>query len=243
MGIDAVAEQLQTTLAGMQARADPRRYFLAVYLRVTLAIRAELTAGGFRDPDWVDRWDAVFASLYLDAVARADRSEPVPGPWAVAFAADRQPPVRQVLLGMNAHINYDMPQALLAVLPAAEFADPERLAGRQADHRRIDAVLARRVTAEGDEAERLGRIGRTDRLLRPLNERATRRFLHEAREKVWTNAVRLDTARSRGPEQLAYRLGELERLSTGRLQRLCAPGPVLLALAVGGFGVVLPPTR
>jgi hypothetical protein len=243
VGIHAVVDQLQDALTGMQARGDPRRYFLAVYLRTTRGILAELDAGGFRDPDWVERWDAVFAAFYLDAVARADRSAPVPGPWAVAFAAGRQPPVRQVLLGMNAHINYDLPQSILAVMPAADFARPDRLALRQADHRRIDAVLTRQVGAEGEQADRLGRITRTDRLLRPLNERATRRFLREARERVWVNAIRLDAARRQGPDILAGRLAELEQLSAGRVRRLSAPGPVLLQLGVAGFGVVLPAAR
>ena len=51
-------------------------------------------------------------------------------------------PVRHVLLGMNAHINYDLPQALLAVITDREFADPALLARREADHRAIDEVLA-----------------------------------------------------------------------------------------------------
>ena len=107
---------------------------------------------------------------------------------------------------------------------------------READHLQVDAVLARRVAAEGAEALRLGAGSRTDRLLRPLNEFATRRFLREAREKVWANAVALDADRRAG----ADRTPELERLSADLVRALCAPGPVLLRLAVGGFGVVLP---
>jgi hypothetical protein len=36
------------------------------------------------------------------------------------------------------------------------------------------------------------------------------------------------------------RLGELERLSTAKVAELTRPGPVLLWLAVRGFGVTLP---
>jgi Family of unknown function (DUF5995) len=39
-----------------------------------------------------------------------------------------------VLLGMNAHINYDLPQARLAVIKDEEFGDAATLARRQADH-------------------------------------------------------------------------------------------------------------
>jgi hypothetical protein len=49
---------------------------------------------------------------------------------------------------MNAHINYDLPQSLIRMIPPADFADPEVLARRHRDHARIDRVLASRVAAE-----------------------------------------------------------------------------------------------
>ena len=39
---------------------------------------------------------------------------------------------------MNAHINYDLPQALVAVITDEEFDDAAVLALREADHRAID---------------------------------------------------------------------------------------------------------
>ena len=80
-----------------------------------------------------------------------------------------------------------------------------------------------------------------DRALQPLNRRASKRFLREARQKVWHNTLALHEARCTGPESYATRLGELEVLSAARIADLLAPGQVLLRLAVAGFGVVLPP--
>jgi len=85
-----------------------------------------------------------FAGLYLDALLADQRGERPPGPWAVAFAAADTaalPPLRHTLLGMNAHINYDLAQALLAVISDAEFDDQALLDRRGADHRHIDQVL------------------------------------------------------------------------------------------------------
>ena len=56
---------------------------------------------------------------------------------------------------MNAHINYDLPQALLTVITDEEFGDAALLARREADHQAIDGVLASRVGAEDDELARL----------------------------------------------------------------------------------------
>lgn len=163
----------------------------------------------------------------------------LPRPWAVAFGTIDLPPLRQVLLGMNAHINCDLPQALLAVIPSEDFDDPERLALRHADHRHLDGVLASRVTAEDEELARLGGATLVDRILQPLNRLGTKRFLRESREKVWDNARSLDQARREGPDALASRLGQLETLSADRVEELCAPGQVVLRLAVHGFGVRL----
>lgn len=241
MGIDTLVHRMQGTLAAMESGGDPRRFFLATYLRTTLAVRDELAVGGFTDAEWVEHWDVVFADLYLDAVEHADHhGKAVPLPWSVAFDARDLPPLRHVLLGMNAHINYDLPQALLAVITAEEFDDPLRMAARKADHQRLDQLLAGRVPAEDAELGKLGGTTLTDRLLRPLNQSGTKRFLRESRDKVWDNARDLERARRAGADVLAARLRELEELSARRVEQLSAPGQVLLKLAVRGFGVRLP---
>ena len=243
-GIGALLRRMEALLEPLEAGGDPGRFFLATYLRTTRAVAEELHRGGFRDPEWVERWDVAFAGLYLDAIETAQAGRHPPEPWAVAFGAgdgaDGLPPLRHVLLGMNAHINYDLPQALLMVIPDAEFADPVLLARRRGDHERIDDVLARQVRAEDGELARRSARTLLDRVLTPLNRWASRRWLREARQKVWHNAVELQRARIAGQEVYAVRLAELEGLSAARIADLRAPGQVLLRLAVRGFGVVLP---
>jgi hypothetical protein len=243
-GMDGLIGRMEDLLAPLEARGDPGRYFLATYLRTTRAVKEELGRGGFRDTAWVERWDVAFADLYLDALEAAEAGRRPPAPWAVAFGAgehDRFPPLRHVLLGMNAHINYDLAQSLLAVISEEEFDDPELLASRAADHEHIDSVLVRRVGAEDSELESLsGGRSLVDRLLQPLNRLGTKRFLRESRAKVWANTRLLDAARRRGADAYAARLAELEHLSATRVADLVAPGQVVLKLAVKGFGVRLP---
>jgi hypothetical protein len=240
-----VIEELIGRMAGMleqlQAAGDQRQYFHATYQRTTIAVAEELKRGGFADGDWVERWDVVFADLYLDALAAALAGRTPARPWDIAFSAPAGlPALRHVLLGMNAHINYDLPQALVAVITDEQFDDPVLLARREADHRAIDNVLASRVAAEDDELVKTSGPGSlTDRLLRPFNRLGTQRFLREAREKVWANAIALSRARRQGPDVYATVLAELEELSAAKVAALEAPGPVLLKLAASGFGVRL----
>lgn len=229
-------------LEPLEAAGDQRRYFHATYQRTTIAVAGELKRGGFTDADWVERWDVAFAELYLDALTADMTGQTPTRPWAIAFGAPAGlPPLRHVLLGMNAHINFDLPQALVAVITDGQFDDAALLARREADHRAIDDVLASRVAAEDDElADISGPAPLLDRLLRPASRLATQRFLREARQKVWTNAIALSQARRQGPHAYAQALAQLEELSAAKVTALQAPGQVLLKLAATGFGVQLP---
>jgi hypothetical protein len=244
--IERLIERMGSLLEPMEADGDPRRHFLATYRRTTIAVHKALLAGHFLDTAWVERWDVVFAGLYLDALEQWNRGEAPPGPWAVAFesATDpRVPPLRHVLLGMNAHINYDLPQALLAAITDDEFLDSAVVARRGIDHERIDAILASRVDAEDLELQRVEAPGdrtRLDRMLKPFNQAATKRFMRESRRKVWRNALALSAARRDGAAALQAKLVELEDLSRRRVEDLRVPGQVLIKLAVRGFGVELP---
>jgi hypothetical protein len=217
------------------------REFLGTYQRTTLAVGKAVDDRYFEDPAWVERWDVAFAELYLGALDAYLSGGVAPRPWRLAFEARADlPALRHVLLGINAHVNYDLPQALLAVISDSDFTDSALMATRRRDHERIDSVLASRVGAEDAELALHGR-SLTDRLLQPLNRLSSKRFLREARTKVWLNTVELQGARLSSSTTYDARLAELEVLSAARIADLLAPGQVLLRLAVAGFGVTLPP--
>jgi hypothetical protein len=99
-----------------------------------------------------------------------------------------------------------------------------------------DALLKDAEQARGQRARSL-----IDRALTPLNRRATGRFLAESRRKVWQNTALLQAARARGPRAYRATLAELELLTAAKIHDLLSPGQVLVKLAAGGFGVLLPP--
>jgi hypothetical protein len=237
-----VAIRLQERLDGLPLAARHRAPFLGAYLRTTVAVGKALQDGLFEDAAWVEQWDVAFAEFYLeahDADLHGNRRG-VARPWRLAFAAPADlPALRHVLLGINAHVNYDLPQAMLAVISSRDFTDPDLIACRRRDHERIDTVLAGRVKAEDTEIQDHRKL--LDRALTPLNRLASKRFLREARLKVWHNVAELQAARLLGDDAYRTRLAELEVLSAAKIADLLAPGQVLLRLAVAGFGVTLPP--
>ncbi len=241
--IAEVVAAMNVRLLRIPPERTAQRLFLETYRRTTLAVGRAIEDAQFEDPEWVQRWDVAFADLYLTALDLDLADSPdVPRPWRLAFDAPASlPALRHVLLGVNAHINYDLPQALLAVISDDEFADPVVVGRRARDHQRIDAVLSGRVGAEDNELGAVSARGMVDRLLQPLNRLSSKRFLREARQKVWHNTAELQQARVAGEQEYAARLAELGVLSAARIADLLAPGQVLLRLAVAGFGVTLPP--
>jgi hypothetical protein len=243
--IEAVAAGMQQRLDRLPARLSQQRVFLSTYQRTTQAVGEAVTTAAFEDPGWVTRWDVAFANLYLTALdAELAGGDKASRPWRLAFAASPDlSPLRHVLLSINAHVNYDLPQALLAVISDDDFADGPLLDRRRRDSERIDTVLTSRVAAAEEELTATGGATVLDRILTPLNRMGSTRFLREARQKVWHNTLELHDSRVVGPAEYADRLAELELLSAAKIADLLLPGPVLLRLAVAGFGVSLPPSN
>ena len=244
MHLSELIERMEAVSAELRGAHDPRRFFHDTYLRTTRAVSDEIDAGGFLDGPWVSQWDVVFAELYLDAFAEWQRTGTAVAPWQYAFDVTKRepdaPPLRHVLLGMNAHINYDLAQALVAMIPPEHFDDVAIVERRSRDHAHIDTVLLRRVADEDDELRSVSRPrALLDRMLAPLNRAGTRRFLRESRRKVWHNARVLDAARRDSPAAYEARLKELAALAEDRLADLGVSRFVVIDLARKGFGVEL----
>jgi len=235
-----VLDELDRRSKSLPAEMEFRRIFIATYRRTTEAVGRSIEDGGFEDPTWMTAWDAAFADLFFVAHDDDLAGEVPPRPWRLAFRPRNElNTLQHLLLGMNAHINFDLPQALLTVISDHDFADPVLIDRRRRDHERIDRILAARVAAEDDELGGPRKL--RDRVLRPFNRASSKRFLREARQKVWWNTFELQQARLAGPDAYCSRLSELELLSAAKIADLTTSGQVLLRLAVAGFGVTLPP--
>jgi Family of unknown function (DUF5995) len=245
--IDQLLARLEATYAPLLAHGDEKRHFHGLYLRNTQAVKAEIDRDGFLDAEWVERWDVAFANRYLDALEEWEQTGTSPGPWQLAFESARDPaipPLRHQLIGLNAHLNFDLPQAVLAMMTCEDWADPALVARRHTDFAQIDRIVIRRVPEEYRRllaVESPGDRAPLDRLLYPLNLVASARWLHEARRKAWRNAELLEHARQQGPAALDARLRQLEQRCRARMAELLAPGQVLLTLGARGFGVTLSP--
>ena len=186
---------------------DNRAIFLRAYHVMTTQVNAAVHGGNvdfevpiFFDPDWVDRLAGRFARLYFQSLQK-----PVCDAWARAYEqarSGRSSVLQNMLLGINAHINFDLALGIHEVLQEEGDADdPELMARRKFDHDQMNNVLMRCnpkiqevLTREFGGGARLfsGLCGRLDELL-------TVAGLRYYRDRVWCNTLGLLSART--PEE------------------------------------------
>src|SRR5688572_32433851 len=95
------------------AAADRRAIFASVYTLTTLRMAESIDANAYTNTVWMKSYQTEFANHYrkaLNAYATQQRSQ-VPNAWLQAFdaaASGQTLIIQDALLGMNAHINYDL---------------------------------------------------------------------------------------------------------------------------------------
>lgn len=113
-----ILENIESTCAD----TDGLKWFNWLYLEVTLAVEARVNAGGFADPSWIAALDVQFAGFYFNAIRSALTLNAAPGCWQAIFNLRNQTVETRIqfaLAGMNAHINHDLPQAIVAMCKAS----------------------------------------------------------------------------------------------------------------------------
>ena len=218
-----VDERLARAESYLRERGDRRAVFLTVYSRMTATVREAIGDGAFADPEWAAAYLVAFAERYRGALVAFERRafESLPRPWLVAFAAAARGETlvaQDALLGINAHITYDLTYTLGDV-----GIDPDR-GSKRVDHDRINAVLARLVQTVQDalvETYAATEIDGVDRLLDPFDDRLALLGMKGSRRFAWRNAVlRADLPAWVGEPYVDWRT---ETVATGAAAVVLAP--------------------
>ena len=191
---------MQTLVRQWQAQADKRSIILGCYLMMTRNILAATEQGEFNDPGWVVYLARRFAAYYfsaLDAYDSPTLAAPVPAVWKIAHDTAKNAKLlalQKLLLGVNAHINYDLVFSLEdMLLPEWGWLSETQRAGRYADHCHVNQVIGRTVDAVQDqilEPEMAG-LNLVDIMFGRLDEAVIAGLLSRWRENVWQNTVNL----------------------------------------------------
>ena len=192
---EQVIEHMQSLVDGWQAAADRRASFLTCYQMMTSNMLRAIEAGEFNDPEWVYSLLHHFAGYYFNALQAYEADSPdTPAIWRQAFEATRQTDIRilqNLLLGMNAHINYDLVFTLVDMLEPewAQLSFDERQ-GRYDDHCHVNAVIRRTIDAVQDTIIEPDApwMDLADRLMGGVDEWIVARMITQWRDEVWEQA-------------------------------------------------------
>ncbi len=137
--IDEVITALGNIIREAECNNDTSGYFAALYRKVTIRVKAGIENDFFDDGPRMEKLVVVFASRYLDAYYAFKNNEPVSRSWMCAFEISKKyrPIVLQhLLMGMNAHINFDLGIA------AAEISKNKEINDLENDFNKINEILA-----------------------------------------------------------------------------------------------------
>ncbi len=148
--------RMQEWIERWNQNQDRRAIFLSCYQMMTANMLEAIQRGEFSDGGWVNHLLHRFADYYFMALeANEQGQENVPTVWKAAFraAASRiYSPLQNLLLGVNAHINYDLVLTLEELLqPEWQRLSPAQRAVRRSDHNRVNRVIAATIDAVQDQ--------------------------------------------------------------------------------------------
>lgn len=204
------------------AQEDARAIFLHCYCRMTRNMLIAIEGQRFHDNEWVSRLLHRFAEYYFEALTCYDCGDPVPIIWQYPHQRAREGrlhTLQHLLLGVNAHINYDL------VLTLHEILAPEwpRLSAsakkeRYEDHCLVNTIIAESIDEVQDEVIEKYSPGMdwVDKLMGRLDEQLIAALIRRWRNRVWERALDLCTCASAQKEKSLHQELEEEVMETAR---------------------------
>ena len=209
---------LETLTERLREHGDARAVFLDVYVVITRKVVELVWApegSGFHDPPWLSQLTARFAEEALVAVCQSIRREPIPSAawrFAAHYAEHAITRAHQsAILGINAHINFDLARAVYEDFEARAVTG-ERLRAYRHDYFKVNEILHGSVWECLDALVERYQCRTTERLLRLPGSRVLLRSIIMAilriwRRRAWDEVLALLAARDeQAREQVVKRM-------------------------------------
>lgn len=177
---------------------DGLKWFNLLYMQVTQAVGARVDAGNFINPAWMATLDVGFAGYYFRAIQSSLAGEPTPGCWQALFNRRNQTELARIqfaLAGMNAHINHDLPQAVLDLCRADQI-EPKHGTDQYNDFTALNSTLDGLIQQAGRDMH-LRLLGDSLPAVSDLDNKVAAWSLSTVREVAWDNS------------ELLWRLGDI----------------------------------
>lgn len=179
-----------------EKRGDQRAIFLGCYALMTGNMLIATKRHRFEDDEWVLSLIHHFAGYYFDALeAYEGPAANPPAAWQITHDAAQNPEtmvMQNLLLGINAHVNYDLGLAVTDLLdPVWASLSSVVRESRYQDYCLVNQIIADSVDMVQDQVvERYAPLMEfVDILLGPLDEWFTSQLINNWRDEVWQEAT------------------------------------------------------
>jgi hypothetical protein len=228
--VPEVIHRLQAIEASA-SHGDGVACFARLYRQVTQEVDADLKRQGFLDAPFMERLDVSFAGLFFSAL-EAHQRDPASAPsaWTPLFMQRSRhgiAPLQFAFAGMNAHINRDLPVALVTASEALRVELSET-SPEHGDFERINAVLSQ-VEVHIKRGYLTGWLARVDRVVhrvRRIDDVIAMWDVARARDAAWTNGQALWALRDQ-PTLASQFLLTLDRMTGFASRGLLVPADSL----------------
>jgi hypothetical protein len=200
---------------------DHRAVFSTTYLTLTKVMRRTMRADRhfFRDRRALIFEDVLFANVYFKTLDTFAAGKPVDPAWQVALDATQSGDLQgagDMLLGINAHVQNDMP-FLLAAITLRDSKGRSRKADHDAENRILDDAFDEVVRQVSRRYDPLTALETHD--LSPATDIFGIELVKLWREGVWRNAERLVNAKTKEErEQVAETIHQQAYLTALSIQ-------------------------
>ena len=203
--VTSIAEVISKmeSISAALPESDGLACFNRMYLEVTEKVGAQVKADFFADPAFVTQLDVTFANLYFAAADAASQPDTVPAAWRPLIEQRANKKIEQIqfaLAGMNAHINHDLPIAVVQTCLALGTSPTS--GGHYDDYQKVDQLLEAIQQSVRESFEDRPEL-LLDRHLRAVGNLISTWSICSARDLAWTNSLLLWQVRD---DALAYQL-------------------------------------
>ncbi len=219
-----VVETMQT-VGAICIDGDGLKWFNWLYLQVTQAVETRIASGGFSDPGWLAELDVQFARLYFGALESALSDQPYASCWQALFERRNQVATARIqfaLAGINAHINHDLPAAIVATCEIAA-TDPQHGGTQYNDYTALNTTLDG-IIEPAKHSLHLRLLGDPLPPVSHLEDTIAAWSVCAAREAAWQNAELLWHLRAVPPLSSNF-MDTLDGLTTVASKTLLVPVP------------------
>ena len=192
-----VLHQMDALINHWKSQNDSRHIFLSCYRMMTSNMLEAINKKEFHDSDWIYKLLHKFADYYFNALKWYDCGEEVPRVWQEVHQLTQTKKMRHVqylLIGVNAHINYDLVLTLVDMLNEEwdQLSENEKIKHFE-DHCKVNEIIGATIDKVQDEilAPADPVLKWIDNAFGRLDELLLSKLISSWRKDVWDNALHM----------------------------------------------------